>query len=204
MGTLWLFLMVVCTFLVEYVGGSDHFMLAGKSVATYSANTHLLTLRSFRAANQPTTLVLPILASLFSLPTSGTHESIIGITPTFSIVHVIFTPSSAGGMITQHSHHHLPPGPAGKIKKILPVDPMAWSRTRGDQGEWSAHDVLLSVSEEGELAFWVLEEDLGRADNGAGSVDGNEWRCTGKVRTGRKGFSRARCSSAKKSALGTF
>lgn len=67
---------------------------------------------------------------------------------------------------------------------------MAWSGEK----EWSEHDVLLSVSEEGELAFWMLDESAESA--------GNPWRCTERVRTGRKGFCRARCSSAKKSALG--
>ena len=52
------------------------------------------------------------------------------------------------------------------------------------------HDVLLSVSEDGELAFWVPET------NGK-----TGWRCTGKVRTGRTGFRKVRCSSAKKTAL---
>lgn len=86
------------------------------------------------------------------------------------------------------------------MKKILPVDPMAWSGSRAK--EWALRDVLLSVSEEGELAFWSLEESL--VGNGTVVVNGvdNEWRCTGKVQTGRKGFSIARCSSTKKSALG--
>ena len=52
------------------------------------------------------------------------------------------------------------------------------------------HDVLLSVSEDGELAFWVPE-----ANGKTG------WRCTRKVRTYRTGFRKVRCSSAKKTAL---
>jgi hypothetical protein len=67
---------------------------------------------------------------------------------------------------------------------ILQVDPMA----RSSSVDWAEHDTLLSVSECGELAFW---EGLSAA----------EWRCTGKVKTGRTGFRMARCSSAKKSAL---
>lgn len=150
----------------------------GKSIATYSSTDQILTLHS----QPPIALSLPLLTSLFSLPSSSTHESVIGITPTFSIIHIIYTPSPQS--LTQHSHHVLPT----PVKMILPVDPMAWSGEK----EWREHDVLLSVSEEGELAFWVLDEGGGE----------HPWRCTERVRTGRKGFSRARCSSAKKSALG--
>ena len=63
---------------------------------------------------------------------------------------------------------------------------MAW----GHSSDWMEHDVLLSVSEDGELAFWVPETN--------GKMG---WRCTGKVRTGRTGFRKVRCSSAKKTAL---
>jgi len=162
----------------------------GRNVATYSSAIQRLMLHS----NPPTYLPLAApLVSLFSLPSSGTHESIIGITSTFSIAHIIYTPASPSSpeSISQHSHQPLPT-PA---KLILPVDPMAWSGER----EWSEHDVLLSVSEEGELAFWTLDEE-GNLNVGGGSP----WRCTGRVMTGRKGFSMARCSSAKKSALGTY
>jgi hypothetical protein len=77
------------------------------------------------------------------------------------------------------------------------------------RGGWEEHDVLLSVSECGELAFWVPEAycSSGVKNIVNGSDDGNGtgrngWRCTGRVRTERKGFNRARCSSAKKTALG--
>lgn len=73
---------------------------------------------------------------------------------------------------------------------------MAWSGSIAK--EWTLRDVLLSVSEEGELAFWSLDVNGTAVTNGTD----HEWRCTGKVRTGRKGFSIARCSSTKKSALG--
>lgn len=78
---------------------------------------------------------------------------------------------------------------------------MAWSTAGNEKlgGASQLHDVLLSVSEEGELAFWVLDEGI---VNGDGADGTSEWRCTGRVRTGRKGFRKARCSSAKKSALG--
>lgn len=69
------------------------------------------------------------------------------------------------------------------------------------------HDVLLSISEDGELAFWVPQDDI--LANGVGSCYNDDtdvsvggWRCTGRVRTGRRGLARAACSSAKKSVLG--
>lgn len=117
------------------------------------------------------------------------------------------------------------------IKKIIPVDPMAWgwswdhhdvlsfppsspylhSRSRlsknrrNGRGAWEEHDVLLSVSEFGELRFWVPSAGLSATREANGSnVAGGGWRCTGRVRTERRGFNRARCSSAKKTALGLF
>lgn len=123
---------------------------------------------------------------------------------------------------------------SNSVKKIIQVDPMAWGRgwdewadyrrssitgspiltrsklkasangVRDGQEGWQDHDVLLSVTECGELAFWVPEAYAGlRGDkqvNGPG--EGTGWRCTGRVRTERTGFNRARCSSAKKTALG--
>jgi hypothetical protein len=122
-----------------------------------------------------TTLPLPPINSLFSLPSKDGHETIVGITADFSIVQV-HVPG-----LTLYAHDTLPiPTP----KMILPVDPMAWGLRR----EWATHDVLLSVSEFGELAFWVPDES-------------SAWRCTGSVKTHRVGISKARCSSAKKTAL---
>jgi len=66
---------------------------------------------------------------------------------------------------------------------------MAWS----ESNHYAEHDVLLSVSEEGELAFWTLDEEIE-----------TQWKCTGRVRTSREGITMAKCSSAKKSALGMF
>ncbi|KAF9455073.1 hypothetical protein P691DRAFT_770160 [Macrolepiota fuliginosa MF-IS2] len=81
---------------------------------------------------------------------------------------------------------------------------------RSGRGGWEDHDVLLSVSEGGELAFWVPEVYASaNANGGSGKGSGNDgggqsgsgWRCLRRVRTERKGFNRARCSSAKKTAL---
>ncbi|KAJ7092570.1 WD repeat-containing protein [Mycena epipterygia] len=155
---------------------ADHIVVldGGRSHATYSTTDGILTLSS---ASQ-TTLPLPPISSLFSLPSKEGQETIVGITLDFSIIQVHVSPS-----LTLYSHNSLP---IRTPMMILPVDPMAWGMRR----EWATHDVLLSVSELGELAFWVPDE---------GSPP--EWRCTGSVRTHRAGISRARCSSAKKTAL---
>ncbi|KAJ7783622.1 RAVE protein 1 C terminal-domain-containing protein [Mycena maculata] len=154
---------------------ADHLVVldGGRSHATYSAPDGLLTLSSAPQAALP----LPPISSLFSLPLKEGHETIIGITLDFSIVQV-----HVNADLTLHSHNSLP---IRTPKMILPVDPMAWGLS-----EWATHDVLLSVSALGELAFWVPDKSAP-----------SEWRCTGAVRTHRAGISRARCSSAKKTAL---
>lgn len=150
--------------------------LLGRQFATYSSSNCTLTLHS----TPPTMLSLPPVESLFSLPSEDGDEFIIGITPDFSIVQVHIKDG-----LTLNSHNCLPiPRP----KKILPVDPMAW----GLSHPWVAHDVLLSISDCGELAFWVPEDSK------------SHWRCTGKVRTKRTGIKKARCSSAKKTALSWY
>lgn len=78
---------------------------------------------------------------------------------------------------------------------------MAWSSRQKNEWDSSKRDVLLSVSDEGVLAFWILTEGNG-ADLSSKNTNSAEWRCTQTVRTGRKGFRLASCSSAKKSALG--
>ncbi|KAJ6604501.1 RAVE protein 1 C terminal-domain-containing protein [Mycena vulgaris] len=155
---------------------ADHIVVldGGRSHATYSATDGILTLSS----ESQTVLPLPPISSLFSLPSKEGQETIVGITLDFSIVQVHVNPG-----LTLFSHNSLP---IRTPKMILPVDPMAWGMRR----EWVTHDVLLSVSELGELAFWVPDES-----------SPPEWRCTGSVKTHRAGISRARCSSAKKTAL---
>lgn len=108
-----------------------------------------------------------------------------------------------------HSRTRLDSDTKESLAFILPVDPMAWSGSptsaigpgggpgpgggrRGQTTTAVAHDVLLSVSKDGELTFWVPEEGTGGG-----------WRVTGRVRTGRRGIRMVRCSSAKKSVLGT-
>lgn len=130
------------------------------------------------------TLTVPSIIELFSAPSKTAHECIVGLTSDSSIIH-IHIDSIPNPTLRLHSHNNLPLTQPPKL--ILPVDPMAWSRERSLE----EHDTLLSISEDGELSFWIPEE---------GTSSG--WRCTGKVKTGRKNFALASCSSAKKSVLG--
>lgn len=151
---------------------------SGHNFATYTKSDGILTFHS----PSTQTVSLPQLESLFTMPSPDGYESIIGITVDFTIVHLRATKET--GLILQ-SKNRLPLTCPPKL--ILPVDPMAWGLDRA----WNEHDVLLSVSGDGELAFWVPE-----------TISESGWRCTGKVRTGRTGIKKARCSSAKKTALG--
>ncbi|KZP10552.1 hypothetical protein FIBSPDRAFT_922313 [Athelia psychrophila] len=162
----------------------------GNSIATYSCADHTLNLLSSPAPTSGT-LVVPDLKSLFALPSpsASSRESIIGITSSLAIVHMMYS----RGELTQHSHRALPL--ATQTSMVLPVDPMAWS---SEMGIRAPHDVLLSVSGCGELAFWAFEEAFAQSGKTEGE---SEWKCTGSVRTGRTGITRARCSSVKKTAL---
>ncbi|CDO73196.1 hypothetical protein BN946_scf185007.g251 [Trametes cinnabarina] len=190
---------------------------AGRRFVTYSSASRLLTLHT----SPPATLQVPTLTSLFPLSSpsiSSPRRTLIGITASNTIVIICATVSTPSSSVTLVSESSLPlPLPP---KLILPVDPMAWVGQYGSgaRGVAQAHDVLLSVSEEGELAFWVPEGDLleslgssvsGQANGVAKDKEANGkqeeekaiWKCTGMVRTGRKGLTMARCSSAKKSVL---
>ncbi|KAF8641123.1 hypothetical protein AX17_000765 [Amanita inopinata Kibby_2008] len=152
----------------------------GKNLATYSSQKGTLTLY----ASKPHAIPLPSIVSLFSLPSQNKHESIFAITPDFAIIQIRV---DEGDQLYIHSQSHLPLSSAPQ--KILPVDPMSWSSSREVEAA-SDHDVLLSLSSTGELQFWIPEESAV-----------TKWRCTGRVRTGRLRMRKARCSSAKKTAL---
>lgn len=115
------------------------------------------------------------------MPSATDYEYILGVTADFTIVLMKITDMHTLAIIGQHK---LPLSYTPKY--ILPVDPMAW----GHVSDRADRDVLLSISGDGEIAFWVLDA---KQDSG--------WRCTRKVRTGRTGFRKVRCSSAKKTAL---
>jgi hypothetical protein len=131
---------------------------------------------------EPMTLQLPTLTDLFLIPPN--HDSLtclIGITETFQIlqIHAMHPPEPS---LTLHSATSLPTTFV-KLALILPVDPMVWTA--------NGADTLLTISKDGDLGFWTGDQSEG-------------WRKTGSVRTGRKNILRARCSSTKKSVLGTW
>ncbi|KIO08400.1 hypothetical protein M404DRAFT_997326 [Pisolithus tinctorius Marx 270] len=160
----------------------DHVVVldGGKLIATYSADDSKLLLHS----SPPSVLTVPRISALFSTPSQSKHESIVGVTDEMSILHIHISTTPCPTLVL-HSCGALPLPKRPKL--ILPVDPMAWSRAT-----ISNYDHLLSISDDGELRFWILEHSKNSG-----------WRCTGKVRTGRRKFTNARCSSAKKSVLVT-
>lgn len=136
-------------------------------------------------------LPLPPISSLFSLPprSAAPYECIYAVTtdPIPSICH-IHAVSGETPSLTLISQTALPLSSPSVF--ILPVDPMGGVSSLGPAV--MERDVLLSVDSDGELKFWIPEEKrIG-------------WRCTGRVRTGRKNLRMARCSSAKKTVLSAF
>ena len=152
-----------------------------------------MTLHSFQPSNQ-VSLAIPPLISLISLPTddSESEVTLVGITASHSILFIRATisPTSPTLSLTADSSLPLVNPPA----LIVSVDPMGWSRAFRQSRDTSEHDILLTVSEEGELAFWTFNR----------TGDHINWKCTSKVRTGRKGIRTAACSSAKKTVLSGY
>jgi hypothetical protein len=148
--------------------------------ATYSYLDSVLTLHS----TPPVTLSLPHVSSLFSLPSHGIHNSIIGVTPDMSVIHVHISDTR---ILSSSSCKALPISSPPIM--IIPVDPMGWT----EHQTWSEQAILLSVSKQGDLEFWSHEV-----------VSTQDWKCIGRISTGRTNLKLAVCSSAKKSALGIF
>jgi len=191
-----------------------HLDKLGRLFASYNNSNSTLTVHT---SPSPLSLELPAVTSLFTVPSSDEHNAIMGITSEFYIVHIRLIPNNSSEStsnpeptlsLSLHYHDRLPvPSPT----MVIPVDPMAW----GIKHPWVKHDALLSVSEEGELAFWVPEEAKTKAavtiqqrinviDNDSQKKSERGWICTGRVRTGRTGIVKVRCSSAKKTALGAL
>lgn len=127
---------------------------------------------------EPLTLQLPELTDIFLVPPN--HESImslIGIASDHRILQ-IHAKEPPEPYLTVYSTNSLPESAHPAV--ILPVDPMVWNS--------SVSEMILSISEEGDLNFWAPEAN-------------HTWRKTGSVKTGRKNISRARCSTAKKTVL---
>jgi len=132
------------------------------------------------------------LAQLVALLSAPEYTSLIGITTPAQgnkVLQIRITPSLASSPEGPHTLTlYAPPTPlplpdmqAPRI--VLPVDPMVADLPR---------DVLLSVAEDGTLAFWSW------------SNSAREWKSTGGVKTGKEGVTLARCSSMRKTVLGAF
>ncbi|KAL0580829.1 regulator of (H+)-ATPase in vacuolar membrane [Marasmius crinis-equi] len=174
----------------------------GRNLATYSRVDNALTLHT----DPPVKLDVPPIHSMFTLPSNSEHDSIIGIVDDFSLVHITVTGGSAPESpfrLSLRSYSRLPI-PFSTTTLMLPVDPMAWVH----RDLWTEYDALLSISETGELAFWMPEADpptrtyvMKKVVNGASNEQESKWRCTGRVKTGRQSIRKASCSSMKKTAL---
>jgi hypothetical protein len=119
------------------------------------------------------------------MPSPDGCEYIIAISNDFTVIQIMAT-DTPDPRLSLVSQGQLPI--SAPLRFIQPVDPMAWGSSKR---EWTTHDVLLSVTLEGELGFWAPE-----------SSNGSAWRCTGQIKTERSGFKKAKCSSMKKTALG--
>jgi hypothetical protein len=166
---------------------SRNFNSTGRSLATFSTATSILTLHT----SPELFLTLPSISSLFSLPArdAAPYECIYAITagstPSICHVHAV---SGEVPSLSLVSETVLPLSSPAAF--ILPVDPMGWISSHAPTG--TERDVLLSVGGNGDLIFWVP---------GGKKIS---WRCTGRVHTGRTNIRMARCSSAKKTVLSGF
>ncbi|KLO15044.1 hypothetical protein SCHPADRAFT_871712 [Schizopora paradoxa] len=158
----------------------------GHRVLLYSEASSSITL----FPSQPAlSLHAPPLSSLFSLPSSENHTTIIGITKDSLILRIRISNIDEGTPeLTLLNSTTIPLD--GELSLIIPVDPMAWSFSRPSDEAAKAHDVLQTRNGSGELAFWTYDEDKH-----------DTWVCTGKVNTSGRQIRMARCSSAKKTAL---
>ncbi|THH06398.1 hypothetical protein EW145_g4114 [Phellinidium pouzarii] len=166
----------------------------GKRIALYSESGEMptLTLHGSSLGSSSVLTAIPRLISLFCLP-NGRSSSLVGITTSYSIVQIQVPPLNSSQSLERTSLTISSPISLPSSKPyflVIPVDPMAWSSTSQPSNS-RQHDVLLSIADDGELAFWSLDEDSSQ----------QSWVCTGRVQTGMAGYRLARCSSAKKSAL---
>lgn len=123
---------------------------------------------------------------------------IIAITESYTILLLktvlpfISSPSTvplASATLSLHSESSLPI--SAPLKSLVQVDPMAWSFPNRQALGTGSHDALLSVTEDGELAFWI--PDI--------STKSPTWKCTGTVKTYKTNILMGACSSAKKTVL---
>lgn len=174
----------------------------------------------------PLLLVIPAPATVSQSYPAATAR-ILSITPSSIATFLLTGLDTTRPNLKVHSTSTLPLPAVPTF--VLPVEPMAWSHEssashHGDSRsqpptptistapQTQARDVLVSVSADGTLSFWTpaLEHNikvkattkgaaklLTTASNGAGG-----WICTGSIRTRHTCIRLARCSSAKKTAIG--
>ncbi|KAF8578745.1 hypothetical protein K439DRAFT_1361373 [Ramaria rubella] len=164
---------------------------SGRTTATFDdlQNQLIITNHTTEARE---TLAVPVLSSMFSLPSTQSCTILIGIKENSSIVQIHVPSRSAVERVPIFYFDTSLPLPA-RPRFILPVDPMDWR----SYAVSTQHDVLVSISEDGELSFWIPEP----ASHSNSEIPREKWLCTGSVRTGRNNIRMARCSSAKKTVL---
>lgn len=194
---------------------NQEYAFSGQGLALHAAGTltiYLYTLGASKPTNAVSMIYSPSSTPRFlALPSSSSITSILALTPnSISMFHFDRNASPPTLHLQSSSALPLPEIPS----LILPVDPMAWahkprrSRTlsvsspavsparNDDNSSLAKHDALVSISDQGHLSFWVPDA------TSQGTKP--EWVCTGSIATNRKGIRLARCSSAKKTALGIF
>lgn len=159
----------------------------GRRLVMYSESSSSVTLFPSSPA---LSLSTPPLSSLFCLPSSKMHTAVIGITRNSCIIRMRLSNIDKEPPEFEILNSTTIPL-NGELSVIIPVDPMAWSFSRPSDEAGRAHDVLQTRNDSGELAFWAYDDD--KHDN---------WVCTGKIKTSGRQIRMARCSSAKKTALG--
>ncbi|KAJ3552447.1 hypothetical protein NM688_g4146 [Phlebia brevispora] len=165
----------------------------GECFVTYSSSTGRLTLYPSQPSD-PVSMDIPPITALFNLPSGNLPSRImlIGVTTSQTVLLVnADIGSQSTNIAASLSRYEESSLPSSSLKMIIPVDPMGWTSSYSRDTHPANHDVLLSVSEDGELAFWIPERNKGTI----------KWRCTSRVNTGRKDIRMAACSSAKKSVL---
>ena len=164
----------------------------GRRLALYTETdaAQRITLHQCGFPNASSAINVPRLKSLFTL-SSRSSTYLIGIATSHDIICVnipplLENPPSAYRLLPYLS---TPLPESASFIDLLPVDPMAWS---GFPDSAKDHDALISISQNGILAFWSFSD-----------TGGQKWACTGRVSTGKDSYRIASCSSAKKTAFGT-
>lgn len=165
----------------------------GRRLALYSERNEIptLTLVQCSCTDATASLDVPPLKNLFTL-SSQSSTYVVGVTATHDLFRIKIPPLCTLPS-SPYTLHLLPTSSLNTdspLVDLLPVDPMAWSGFPKSAGD---HDALLSISQNGDLAFWSFSNTASQS-----------WTCTGRVATGKDKYRIASCSSAKKTAFGEY